>query len=174
VRETKQHGRHVGQWDYRVADPTRCPPARSLREDESEVQEERRQYKHRDRIRPVEEPVETIEASAEGERENPEERDAEPEKMQRRGITRPAESDGRADEQRENADRGEEVIENTRTARNRRDPKFHDLTSAQPKDGVARGLPHFCALQHRFDVPNLLHRAAIDGNQHITTSDARS
>src|SRR5262245_64680332 len=57
----------------------------SLGKDKGEVQKERRQRQHRDRIRPVENPVEAIEAAAEGEREHAEEGDAQPEKMQRRG-----------------------------------------------------------------------------------------
>ena len=84
------------------------------------MQEERRQHDHRNRVAPIEHPVDTIEPAAEREGEQTEERDRQPEEMQRGLIGGPARAHGRADEQREDADRGQHVVVKARAARHRR------------------------------------------------------
>ena len=95
------------------------PAARPLGEDQREVQEERRQQQDRDRVRPVEDPVEPIEPAVEREGEGAEEREAQPEEVQRRLVARTAKPHRRADDQREDADGREHVVERGVPARQR-------------------------------------------------------
>ena len=104
------------------------------------MQEERRQHQQRHVVRPVEEPVDAIEAAGERERERAEERDREPEEMQRRLIEGPARAHGGADEQREDADRGEHVIEPAGAARDRRHRDLGDLAGPEAKQRVGVAL----------------------------------
>jgi hypothetical protein len=75
------------------------------------VQEQRRQHQPCDEIGPVEEVVEPVVASAGGESKDTEERDSEPEEMQRRLIVRPAEPDRRADNNGQDPDKCERVVQ---------------------------------------------------------------
>src|SRR5205814_9671315 len=58
-------------------------PGGPLWKHQREMQEERRQQQDRHRVAPVEDPVELVQLSAEGERERAEEDDREPEEMTR-------------------------------------------------------------------------------------------
>ncbi len=118
------------------ATPT-APPARPLREHHREVQEERRQRENRDRVGPVEHPVEAIETAAEGEGEHAEEGDREPEEMQRRRIARAPQPNRAAHEQREDADRGEHEVAARPDRLARREPDIDHFTRAESKRRIA-------------------------------------
>jgi len=83
------------------------------------VQQQRRQQRERDRVTPVERPVKAIERAVEREREDAEERDAQPEEMQRRLIARPAQAHRAADQKREEADCREHEIDRAAARRGR-------------------------------------------------------
>jgi hypothetical protein len=88
------------------------------------MQEQRRQQGERDRVTPVERPVETIEGAVEREREDAEEGDAQPEEMQRRLIARTADPDRRADQQSEEANCGEDEVQRIAPWRRRAVPSI--------------------------------------------------
>ena len=76
-----------------------------------EVQEQGRQHEQGDDVGPVERPVDLVEPAAERERQHAEERDRQPEEVQGRLVERSPDADRRAHQQREEADRGQEVVE---------------------------------------------------------------
>ena len=91
--------------------------------------------------------------------------------MQRCRIARTPQTDGRANEQREDADRGQHEVERTGTARNRRDPQVDHFPGAEPQDRVARALAGLGATQHLLDVRDLLYGPVVDRQQEIATAD---
>ena len=117
------------------------------------MQKERRQQQDRHDVAPIEDPVEAIEPAAEGEREHAEERDGEPEEVQRRLVARTPKAHDAADQQREDANAREQEIQRARSARHRRDPDVHDLARAEAQHGVAQGrtvrLPRAAPSRHR-------------------------
>ncbi len=117
----EQHRGHVEQRQQRARVLAARPAAGTLGEHQREVHEERRQQQHRHDIAPVEDGVEQIEAAAEREREDAEERDREPEEVQRRLILWTAQTNTGADGEREESNRGECVVKASRTGRNRFD-----------------------------------------------------
>src|SRR6185503_7210523 len=110
-RRAKEDRRGVRGDDDPAAQRSTDPAPWTVGEDEREMQEQRRQREDRDRVGPVEDPVQAIETAAEREREDAEEGDGKPEEMQRRRIARAAQSHGGADQQRERSDRGEHEVE---------------------------------------------------------------
>ena len=115
----EQQSRQVERGNDRAASLALGPGIRPVGKDEREMQKERRQQEPRDRVRPVEEVVEPIVAAARREGEDAEERDGEPEEVQRRRIVRPAQPDGGADDDREHADQRERVVEPLADGRHR-------------------------------------------------------
>ena len=87
------------------------PRLRALGKHEREVQEERRQDEPRHQVGPLEEVVEPIVAAARRERQHAEERDGQPEEVQRRRIVRAPQPDRRADHDREDADERQRVVQ---------------------------------------------------------------
>ena len=122
-----------------------------LRKHHREVQQERRQEREGDGVAPVEDPVETIEGTVEREREDAEERDAEPEEMQRRLIARAAQPHRRAHHQREEPHRGEHEIHRA-AARRRRERHFQALPRAEPQEGVREARAFVAAMLILDDV----------------------
>ncbi len=114
---SKQDGGRVHEWRNQVQAGT--PAQRALRELEREVQQQRRQQRHRDRVTPVENPVEAIERADERERECAEERDAEPEEMQRRLIVGTTQPHRRAHQQRKEAHGREDEVHRAAARRGR-------------------------------------------------------
>ena len=109
VGDEQDAGRDVKQHDQSFARAAN-PCLRPIGEDESKVQEERRQQQRGHHVGPVEVPIEPIQ-SAERKRQRAEKREAQPEEVQRRRIVRPPQADGRTDEQREDADGGANHIQ---------------------------------------------------------------
>ena len=112
---------------------------RTLRKHQREMQEERRQHDHRNGVAPIEDPVDAIEPAAEREGEEAEERDRQPEEVQRGLVGRPARAHRRADQQREDADRRQHVIEQAGAARHRRQRQVGHFLRAEPQQRV--GVP---------------------------------
>src|SRR5262245_56916002 len=102
------------------------------------MQKERRQREHRDRVGPLEDPVEAIEPTAERKREHAEECDCEPEEVQRRRVARPPQPDGAADKQSEDPDTGKDEVQRPWTVRNGGEPNVDDFTAAEPERGIAQ------------------------------------
>ena len=148
------------------------PAPRPLREDQREVEEQRRQQQDRRDVAPVEDPVETIEAAAEREGENAKERDRQPEEMQRGLIARPPQADGAADQQREDADAGEQEIQRARTGRHRRDADVHHLPRPESQHRVADRATFAGGVQRGHDIGYLLNRPIVDRQQQITVLQA--
>jgi hypothetical protein len=85
------------------------------------VHEQRGQQAQCEDIAPVENQIERIEPATERKGEHAKEGDGEPEEVQRRRILRPAQTHGGADQQREDAGDGENVVERAITLRDRID-----------------------------------------------------
>ena len=101
----QEQRRQIQRGQQRAPGVAPHPRVRPIREHEREVQEQRRQQELRRQVPPVEDPVERIEPAGEREGEHAEERDRQPEEMQRRLVIGTAQPHGRADQQREHADR---------------------------------------------------------------------
>ena len=96
------------------------------------MQQQRREQRDGDGVAPVENPVEVIERPVERERVGAEERRAQPEKVQRRLIVRPAQANQPADNEREQTDRREHVVQRA-ALRNRRERDLERLAGAEPQ-----------------------------------------
>ena len=134
------------------------------------MEQQRRQQREGDRVTPVERPVEAIERAVEREREDAEERDAEPEEMERRLIARTPQAHRGADQQREQADRGEHEIHRV-AARRRRERERERLARARPQEGVDEPRPGVAAMLILDDVGRRQHRRAVDREQHVAALD---
>jgi hypothetical protein len=75
------------------------------------VQEERRQHRHGDDVRPIEHPVEPVEPAAERERQHTEERHAQPEEVEGGGIGWTPQADRHAHQQGKDGRCGQEEVE---------------------------------------------------------------
>ena len=102
------------------------------RKHHGEMQQQRREQRDGDGVAPVENPVEAIERPVERERVGAEERRAQPEKVQRRLIVRPAQANQPADNEREQTDRGENVVQRA-ALRHRRERDLERLARAEPQ-----------------------------------------
>ena len=111
-----------------------------LGKDQHEMQEQRGQKCLSDGVAPVEHPVQTVQRSVEGKREGTEERDAEPEEMERRGISRAPDAHRRTDHQREEPDAGEDEIHRA-PARSRRQRDLQRLARSQAQQQVGQPRP---------------------------------
>jgi hypothetical protein len=131
------------------------------------MQEQRRQHQHRDRVAPVEDPVDPIETAAEREREQAEERDRQPEEMQRRLIGGPPRPHRGADEQREDADSREHVVIQARATRHRRQRHVRDFTRAKPQQRVDVAIPDARLMLKRDDVGTAIDWLIVDGEQNV-------
>ena len=137
------------------------------------MQEQRREQQRRDRVGPVEIPVEPIEP-AERERQRSEKCEAQPEEVKRRRIVRTANPDRRADEQREDADARQDEIERGIAARRGRELHGQHLMLAEPQHRVRQALGAGRRLRQRaLNVFRRFNGRAIDGNQQVSTANAR-
>ena len=136
------------------------------------MQEQRGQQQDGNRVAPIEDPIQAIQAPAEGERKNAEGRDRQPEEVQRRRVVRAPYADGAADQERDNPDRRQQEVEQSRTARYRGDAKFDDFTGAQSEDGVPQGQcprsSHGGLAQRR----RRLHRLIVNRQQQIARNES--
>src|SRR5258708_36380009 len=98
------------------------------------MEQERREQRERDRVTPVERPVEAVERAVEREGEDAEERDAQPEEMESRLIARTPQAHRRADQQREDPDRGEHEVHRV-AARCRRERELERLAGSRSQKG---------------------------------------
>jgi len=137
------------------------------------MQQQRRQHRDRDRISPVEEPVEPIERSGEGEREPPEERDAQPEEVERGLIARPAQPHRCADQQREEPNRREHEIHRP-AARRGRQSDLQRLLRAKAHQRVREACALPAAVLVLDHVRRRVDRITVDGNQHVTALNPRA
>ena len=103
------------------------------------MEEHGRQSQNRDDVRPVEHPVEPVEPPAEREGEHAEERDGEPEEVQRCRIARAPQSDRSAHEQREDPDGRQHEIECAATRRHWSHTDIDDFARAESERRVAKG-----------------------------------
>ena len=140
---------------------------RALREHEREVQEQRRQHHDRDGVAPVEHPVDAIEPAAEREGEQAEEGDRQPEEVQRRLVGRPPRAHGGADQQREDADRREDVVVQTRAVGHRRQRQIRHFTRAEPQQRVGVAVAGARLVLDREHVGAAFDRLIVDGQQDV-------
>ena len=143
----------------------------TLREHEGEMQQQRRQQRERDRVAPVEDAIERVERTGKREREDAEERDADPEEVQRRLIARAPQAHGAADEQREQPDGSEHVIHRAR-ARRRRQRDIERLPRSETKQRVGESRAFVAAVLICDNVSRRLDGRTVDGEQHIAPLDA--
>ena len=111
LHHAEQERWQVDERKHTRAEAIPYPAWRALGEDEREVHEQRRQEENRDFVGPEEDPVETIEATAVREREDPEERDRQPEEVKRRLVARPTNAHRGTDQQAKKADAGEHEVD---------------------------------------------------------------
>ena len=111
------------------------PAPRTLREDQREVKQQRREQRLRDGIPPVEHPVQPIERTVERKRERSEEGHAHPEKVQRRLIAGPFEPHERTHDECKKADGRKHVVHRA-ASRRRRKGHLEDLLRAKPRQRV--------------------------------------
>ena len=135
------------------------------------MEEQRRQHRLRDGVTPVERPVEAIERAVERKRERAEERDAQPEEVQRRLIVGPPQPNPRADEQREQADGGQDEVHRARRRdRGQRDVERAPLAEPEQRIGepgaLAGAMLVLEDLRPRFDG------FAVDRDQHVAARDS--
>ena len=170
AREPEHDGRRVrGQHD-RVSCRSAAPAPRALRKHHREMKEHGRQGQNRDDVRPVEHPVEPVEPPAEREGEHAEERDGEPEEMQRRGIARPPQPDRAAHQQRENPDRGQHEVERAGTRRHRSDTNVDHFARAESQCRVAKGSIVPGGVEDRDDIGDFLDGTIVDREQQIAAT----
>src|ERR1051326_1132675 len=122
-------------------------------------------------VAPVENPVETIERTGEREGEDAEERDADPEEMQRRLITRTTQPHRAADEQRKHAEGGEQVVHRAR-ARRRRQYDVQRPLGMKTQQRVGEPRAFVAAMLVFDDVGRRLNRRAVDREQHVAALQA--
>ena len=137
----------------------------ALREHEREVQKQRGQQQDRNRVAPVEDPVQTVEAPTEREREEAEGGDREPEEVQRRRVARAPHTDGAPDEERGNTDRRQQEIKQARTTRYWGDLKIDDFAGTESENGVPKRRALRRTMEGAFNVGGLLHRPIVDRQQ---------
>ena len=167
-------GRHVEQCQNRPPGAGIRPLVRPFGKDEREVQEERRQEQARHQIGPLEEIVESIVAAARREREHAEERDREPEEMQRGRIVRSPEADGRSDRQRENAHERERVVQPVRGKRHRQERNGHGKLERRALDDVRQWMRLIGRVDDRQHVGHATNLVPLDEQQHVAGLDARA
>ena len=92
--------------------------------------------------------------------------------MQRRGIVRPPQTDGRADEQREDANRGADDVERGIAAGYGRDLDVEHLLLAETKHGVRQRIGSRGAGERALHFLDGLDGRAVDGDKHIARPDA--
>ena len=171
LQESQRDRRGV---DHRHDEAPQTVPDRTgrpLGKHQGEVHEQRREHQGRDRVRPVEHPVQPIQSTAEREGEHAEERHAEPEEMQRGLGSRLPESNRGADQQREHADSGQHEVQLGLGRRRRLQGDVDQAGLIEPQQrivDVAGGLPGMEMLHH---VPGGLHRDAVERQQHIPRLD---
>ena len=108
---TEQQRRQVQQREEPGTQLTAHPPGRPLGKREREMHEQRWEQQDRHFVGPVEHPIQTVQPTAVREGKDAEERHRQPEEVQCRLIARPAHSHRRANEEREEADRGQHTID---------------------------------------------------------------
>ena len=172
-RAEQQRGQVDGRPEA-AAERRADPGPRPLREEQREVQQQRRQQQHRSRVGPVEHPVEEIQAPAEREHRPAEERARQPEEVQRRRLVRPAQPDRRPDQEREQADRREEVVEAGVAAGQRRKTEIEGLRRPEAKHTVGDRLPFVGAPQQLHDVGRPLDEDLVDRLEQVARPDARA
>ena len=177
LRDEEKQRRQVEDGQQRAAVVALRPAVRPLREDEREVHEEGRQHQERNGIAPEEHPVQQIEAAAVRERERAEERDRQPEEVQRRLILRPAQPDRRADHQREETDAREGQIQPMRPGRDaghrHRDEIGRAVRRALPDDDVVENRPGPGAVQDGHDIGRCRNHATADLEEHVSRAEPR-
>jgi hypothetical protein len=96
--QAEDDGWHICRHDDRAANRPARPTTWPFGKNECEVQEERWKREDRNRVGPVEHPIQSIEPAAEREAQHSEERDRDPEKVQRGRVARPAHPDRATDQ----------------------------------------------------------------------------
>ena len=147
---------------------------RAFGEHQGEVQEQGRQEEQGDHVGPVEGPVHAIEAPAEREREDTEERHAQPEEVEGGLIGGPAGPDRRADQQREDADTREQVVQQAGAIGERHQLHLGHFTSPEPQQGVDVTVAGLRAMLHGEHLVPAFDRLAIDGEQDIARTHSGS
>ena len=132
----EQKGRQVQEWQCGAAGFGMRPAVGAFWEHQREMDDERRQQKRAHNVRPVDDPIERVEAAAERKRQHAEEGNGQPEEVERGLVVRTAEADPGAHEQRKNTDRGEDVIQSAGTRRDRCKRKAKALLRPGPNQRV--------------------------------------
>ena len=171
-RGEEQKGRQVQERKGGAAGFGMRPAVGTFGEHQREMDDERRQQQRAHHVRPVDDPVERVEAAAERKRQHAEEGNGQPEEVERRLIVRTAEADAGADEQRKNADRGEDVIQAAGAGRDRRKRNAQALLRSGPNqrvgDRIAGGRP----MQACHDVRLRIDGCAINFRQDVAGKHA--
>ena len=145
---------------------------RALGEHQGEVQEQRRQQEQGDHVGPVEGPVHAIEAPAEREREDPEERHAQPEEVEGGLVVGPTGPDGRADEQREDADARQQVVEEAGAIGEWRQLHLRHFARPQSEQGVDVIVAGLRAVLNGEHLVAAFDRLAVNRQEHIARAHA--
>ena len=168
AQPAEQTGRQVEQRQHGAADRRPHPGPRPFGEDQREVQEQRRQQQQRHHVAPVEDPVEPIEAAAEREPEDAEERHREPEEVQRGLIAGPAQAHGAADQQREDRDQRLHHVEGAIAGRRLVQRQLDEtLAHAAAEHGVGDGVARTRGVERLEDVGGNVDPASVDGDEEI-------
>jgi hypothetical protein len=83
------------------------------------------------------------------------------------GIAGTPESHRTTDDEREDADAGEQVIERARTVRDRGQTDIDDVARPQPEDGVSDGVSCLVRVQHANHIARVLDGPVVNGQQKI-------
>ena len=105
--QAQRQGRHVHQGEHPLPETQPQRAGCAFGKHQGEMHEERREQQRRYRIRPIEHPIQSVESSAERKCEDAEERDGQPEEVQRRLVVGAPHANPRADEQREDPNANE-------------------------------------------------------------------
>ena len=131
------------------------------------MHEQRREQQHRHRVRPVEHPVEAIQAPAEREGEHAEERDGQPEEVQRRLLVGTAQTHRGTDEQGEDADRDQHEVQAGPAVGENFQRELVQLLTAQPEHGVGTRRPVAAGMEDIEKCGPRLDRHSVDREQDV-------
>ncbi len=172
ARASEQERGHIEGGHGRTPGIRLHPGLRPIGEDQSEMQKQRGQREPRDDIGPPEEIVQAIELAAGVKGKGAKERDGQPEEVQRRLISRPAQAHRGADEHREDADRRQRIVQPELGQPHRLQGQADRLLRGLALNHVGQRTLVPSPLSGRRDVtlrPNL---AAIDQQQDVTKLNA--
>ena len=173
LHETEHHRRCVHEGQDGMPEPPAKPARGALRKHQGEVHEERGQQQDGHFVRPEEDPVETVVATGVRECEHAEERNGQPEEMERCPMPRTLDPDRRADEQTEQSNRCKHEVGGQRDSGGLLERDGVQPLLAETQQGVVEPLPVGDGAQQTPQVCAVLNRLAPDGEKHVARFDPR-